>query len=426
MTTKHTICLFGATLDVGNMGCRALSVSLIKLFYQRFGNPNIFLLYGAKKSGKRIININNKNICINVLNCRLSPKSKFSEHILIILLMALVYRILPINYIRYNILKTIPWIQVLLTADIVGDIRGGDSFSDIYGKNRIFWGSIPCIIAILLKKKIILLPQTYGPYKSIFSRFIARFIFKKADKIFSRDLEGISLVKKMLRKEKNQEKIKFCPDVAFCLDAVKPKEIAIHPVLPNRENIIIGINISGLLYYGGYTQKNMFMLKDDYNTVISDIINYFLQNTSSHIILIPHVFGSGIESDFEVCKKVKEGIGSDYQERVHTVVNWNDQNEIKWIIGLCDYFIGSRMHACIAALSQNIPTIGFAYSKKFNGVFESLDLSDMVLDARELNKEEVVEKIRILNNQSQKIKNTLEKKIPIIKNQIINIFYNDL
>jgi hypothetical protein len=54
-------------------------------------------------------------------------------------------------------------------------------------------------------------------------------------------------------------------------------------------------------------------------------------------------------------------------------------------------FIGSRMHACIAALSQGVPTVGLAYSDKFRGVFESLGLERLVADLRALEAGEVVE-----------------------------------
>ena len=50
------------------------------------------------------------------------------------------------------------------------------------------------------------------------------------------------------------------------------------------------------------------------------------------------------------------------------------------MIGVCDFFVGSRLHSCIAALSQGIPTIGIAYSKKFKGVFESVGAGDWVID----------------------------------------------
>jgi polysaccharide pyruvyl transferase WcaK-like protein len=49
------------------------------------------------------------------------------------------------------------------------------------------------------------------------------------------------------------------------------------------------------------------------------------------------------------------------------------------------------MHACIAALSQGIPCVGIAYSRKFRGVFETVGLPDMALDARELPEKDMLE-----------------------------------
>lgn len=38
-----------------------------------------------------------------------------------------------------------------------------------------------------------------------------------------------------------------------------------------------------------------------------------------------------------------------------------------------DIFLGARMHASIAAISSNVATIPFSYSKKFEGLFGSLE-----------------------------------------------------
>ncbi|MFV2038145.1 MAG: polysaccharide pyruvyl transferase family protein, partial [Paracoccaceae bacterium] len=42
-----------------------------------------------------------------------------------------------------------------------------------------------------------------------------------------------------------------------------------------------------------------------------------------------------------------------------------------YIAGM-DFFIGARMHACIAAFSSGVPVVAMAYSRKFAGVFETL------------------------------------------------------
>ena len=38
------------------------------------------------------------------------------------------------------------------------------------------------------------------------------------------------------------------------------------------------------------------------------------------------------------------------------------------------------MHACIAALSQTVPAVAIAYSRKFLGVMETIGVEDIVVD----------------------------------------------
>ena len=52
-------------------------------------------------------------------------------------------------------------------------------------------------------------------------------------------------------------------------------------------------------------------------------------------------------------------------------------------------FTGARMHATIAAFSSGVPTVPFAYSKKFAGLYGSLGY-DFIVDARELDTPEAV------------------------------------
>jgi polysaccharide pyruvyl transferase WcaK-like protein len=58
-----------------------------------------------------------------------------------------------------------------------------------------------------------------------------------------------------------------------------------------------------------------------------------------------------------------------------------------------DFFCGSRMHACIAAVSSGVPTVPISYSRKFTGLFESLGYP-LVADCKAESEEQILEKIR--------------------------------
>ncbi len=423
------VCLMGASLDTGNRGVSALAASLIKVVLGARPDAAIILVVGSRSSSPQQLKVFGHKKTFPVANYRLSARAHIQEQLFWIFLMACLQRVLPFKKVREKIIQSSRLLTALEKSDFVGDIHGGDSFSDIYGFRRFIIGVMPRIIALLLRKKLVLLPQTYGPYYSRLSKQIARFILKRSSRIISRDREGIEIVKNILGKGLPDKKIQFCPDVAFVLDSRKPDGLDIYPPIEkNFDTALIGFNISGLLYNGGYSRDNMFGLKCDYRSFVHNLVKRFMEETTAHVLLIPHTFGSpgNINSDPDACRIVFDRISGNYRKRVHLVMKEYDQYEIKAIISLCDFFIGSRMHACIAALSQGIPTVGVAYSRKFAGVLESVGIGHMVIDAKSLDTETAIEKVLFSYEKLTKEKKILQKKIHTVKNHIHKTFQDIL
>ncbi len=422
----YRICLFGADLDVGNMGCRALASSLVKLFNQTIPNCEITLLYGHNIPSIKNVRVSQDEIVkVRVINCRLSPKAHLYEHLFWILFLAVLHRFLPIKPFSRRIVKSNPWLKSIMRADFVGDINGGDSFSDIYGLSNFLNGIVPCIIAILLRKPIILLPQTYGPFNHYLSRKIARFIIRHANQIYSRDYDGINIVNTLLGENAKYRSVNFCPDVAFSLEPIRPAKISIAPPLQARnKGAVIGLNVSGLLYMGGYNRDNMFNLRFNYQDFILDLLSKLLEIPGTHILIIPHTFGDVPQNDQSACREVWLSAQKQSRNHVHLVDGKYDQNELKAIIGMCDFFIGSRMHACIAAISQCIPTVGIAYSHKFVGVFQTIGIGDMAIDAKNHTSEELCSACITCFKKRHEYTDKLQNVIPNISNQLETCFAN--
>jgi colanic acid/amylovoran biosynthesis protein len=419
-------CIMGASLTTGNMGVSALAASLVKLILTTRPDASVTFFIEERSPKPQEIELNGKKIGIHVINMRRSPRANFGEHIFVILFLALLYKIVPISAFRERIIKHNNRLKAIATTDFIGDVRGGDSFSDIYGVRGFILGSIPSIIILLLGKKLVLLPQTYGPYKSIVSRRIASYILNHAHIVLSRDRESIDLVKNILGNKKRNKQIIFCPDVAFALDSIAPKDGDIPPFIDTGSlNPIIGLNINGLLYNGGYTRNNMFNLKIDYKLFAHNLSEEILKKTNANLLLIPHTFAAhgNVESDPDACAEVFTALSSAYKGRIQMITGKYDQHAIKGIIGRCDFFIGSRMHACIAALSQRIPTAGVAYSKKFRGVFDSIDIGDLVIDAREAETQEAIDMIVAMFEDRARIEKKLQVQIESAQKQQLKIFH---
>jgi len=328
------------------------------------------------------------------------------------------YRWVPITALRKALARFFPWVGAMARADLVGEIRGGDSFSDIYGVRRFVSGSLPCLSAILLGKRPVLLPQTYGPFRHGVSRWLARSILRRAAQVYSRDRESGQVVRDLFGGRETVT-VTFCPEVAFTLPASEPLGLNLKTCGEWKGNRpLIGVNISGLLYMGGYNRSNMFGLGGDYGEMIGDLLAALLGETDARILIIPHVLDESEENDPAACRAVFERLCGRHAERVRLVDCFCDQSEIKSIIGICDFFIGSRMHACIAALSQRIPSVGIAYSDKFRGVFGSLGLAEMVLDARNLSKEALIAECCRRYAERAKVQAILSERVPALQEQI--------
>jgi polysaccharide pyruvyl transferase WcaK-like protein len=337
---------------------------------------------------------------VPVVNYRLSPRSSLRDHLFCILLLSLVYRLIPIAALRAAIKRAIPWIRAVAEADLVGDIRGGDSFSDIYGTYRFLEGCAPVIAVIFVRGEIILLPQTYGPFGSRIAKTMARWIIQHSSTILARDRQSVEVLGPLVGDRCHQ--VEYCPDVAFALQAERPSEFAANPPLRRGNGaVVVGINVNGLMYNGGHTRNNMFGLKMNYRTLLPELLLALLQEPAIELLLVPHTYGTPgtvdcdahVESDSPAALKVRDALPKQLHHRIHLVTADYDQHELKGIIGTCDFFIGSRMHACIAALSQSIPCVGIAYSHKFKGVFDSVGLADWVVDGRDVDNATVVKRI---------------------------------
>jgi polysaccharide pyruvyl transferase WcaK-like protein len=415
----------GASLTTGNMGVSALAASLVKLILTNRPDASVTFFISERSSKPQEIELFGKKIRIHVANLRLSPKAAFGEHLFVIFFLSLLYKIIPIHTFRENILKRNERLKTIKNTDFIGDVRGGDSFSDIYGVKSFILGSIPSIITLLIGKKLVLLPQTYGPYSISISRKIARYILSHAHIILSRDRESIDLIKDILGRNNPNKQIIFCPDVAFALDSIAPKDDVIQPFInTGSANPLVGLNINGLLYNGGHTRNNMFNLKLDYKLFVHKLSEEILKKTSANLLLIPHTFAAHghVESDPDACADVFTALSQVYNGRIQMIAGEYDQHAIKGIIGRCDFFIGSRMHACIAALSQKIPTAAVAYSKKFKGVFDSVDAGNFVIDARETETQEAIDIITAMFENRAQIEKILQAQIDNAQKEQLKIF----
>jgi colanic acid/amylovoran biosynthesis protein len=243
-------------------------------------------------------------------------------------------------------------------CDLVLDIGAGDSFADIYGFKRFFYYWLSKNIVASVGCPLALSPQTIGPFDGRTAQILAKQAMNRAEKVFARDsissryLESLGVVKNTAE----------AVDVAFRLPftaASKRDGSLIH----------VGLNVSGLLFNGGYTKDNQFGLTVDYPAVVRALLSNFTTRPNVRVHLVSHVIEPHmpVEDDFRVC----QSLAKEFNNTVLAPV-FDRPSAVKSYISNLDFFTGARMHACIAAFSSGVPVVPMAYSRKFNGLFGSL------------------------------------------------------
>lgn len=427
MSTRRNhvrVCVLGATFETSNMGVSALTAGTITCILHQWPEAEVFLLDYGKQASVHHLRVGDRRVPVPLVNMRFSKRFYLRNNIAFLILLALVLKILPSARWRKRVIDGNECLRQITEADLVVAISGGDSFSDIYGLGRLAYVCLPQILALLLGKDLTLLPQTHGPFRGRIARRVARYILARAKVVYSRDNSGLEQAVAQLRLPASSERFRFCYDVAFALDPICPATIDIVGLPQKRvpSLVRVGMNVSGLLAIGGYTRKNMFGLQTEYTSLTCELIRFLIESCKAEVLLVPHVFGSHEESDESVCAKLHGELKGKYENRLGFVRGRYDQSEIKYIIGACDFFVGARMHACIAALSQNVPAVAIAYSDKFIGVLDTIGMGVAAADARKMKQPEIVELVDRVFRERATYARRLALTMPEVRETVLGLF----
>lgn len=270
------------------------------------------------------------------------------------------------------------YLDVLRDSDLVVDIGEGDSWADIYGGKRFAFQAGTKLAALMLGKPLVLSPQTIGPFANRLYRRAANHIMDHARAIFARDNLSMDYLRDNRIRGMTDEYI----DVAFRLPFIaRPKA--------TDGRVRVGMNVSGLLYQGGYSGKNEFNLMLDYRELTHRLITAFDRMPGVEVHLIPHVIGSAGEPDSDL-SVVPELVAA--FPKLIVPPTFDGASEAKSYMSGLDFIVGGRMHACIGAFSSGVAVVPVAYSRKFNGLFDTLGYPHLV-DGRTMSTDQAFDAI---------------------------------
>ena len=198
---------------------------------------------------------------------------------------------------------------------------GGDTFSDIPNILYTLTHCINLLPSLILRKPFLICSESIGPFKTPFTKLIAKFFLKKAYSISVRDPISKGYLEKLgIESELHR-------DIVYLLSVQNT----------NKETSVIGYNPSPLI------QKYLKCKREDFLRFNSNLVESI--NKTYKVIIIPHVG----KKDLSVAPKG------------YAIFPPSS-------IGNCNLFIGSRMHSCVTAINNLVPSIVLSYSIKFSGI----------------------------------------------------------
>ncbi|MET0724724.1 MAG: polysaccharide pyruvyl transferase family protein [Leifsonia sp.] len=230
--------------------------------------------------------------------------------------------------------------------DLVVDTRSGDSFADIYGMRRLTMMSAIAECAVQAGVPVVLGPQTIGPFETRRGRWLARHSMRRAALVMARDTESARYAASIGRPADVTT-----TDVVFAIPAEET---------PKSRDVVL--NVSGLLWNG-----NRHVDADSYRGVVTSLIDELLA-AGREVTVLAHVLEStSPDNDVPAVREV----AALFPGRIDTVIP-ESLGDVREAVASAEVVLGSRMHACLNALSLGTPAVPLAYSRKFAPLLSDL------------------------------------------------------
>ncbi|MEM7760145.1 MAG: polysaccharide pyruvyl transferase family protein [Cyanobacteria bacterium P01_A01_bin.40] len=203
-------------------------------------------------------------------------------------------------------------------------------------------------------KKVILLPQAFGPFENTQVKAAFETILVNSDLVFARDQVSFDFVQQF---EAAAGKLNLAPDFTNLVSGRVPDYFT----ADNRSCIIPNVRM---------LDKTEPQVREKYLTFIENCIQCLLDLELSPFIMV-HQTGK----DYEIALNLQSKFG----DRL-TVIAETDPLAIKGILGQCFLVISSRFHGIVSSLSQGVPCLATGWSHKYQMLFEDYRCPQLLMN----------------------------------------------
>lgn len=390
--TPH-ITVIGSALS-GNKGAAAMLESAVQTIGSRFPDAKFSLLsmYPAEDQLQN-----------HYPNLQIIPARPLQLGVTINLL-ALLYRVLP--PLRPLIRKRSKAIRALASSQVLLD-QGGITFTD--GREKFLLYNVASILpALLVGTPVFKCAQAVGPFLNPLNRAVARLFLPRVEVLVTRGAITHSFAEQL-----GLSNLFPGADYAFSLelDGVEAERVAERFDLTIFDSdVVVGLSPSVVL------QKKVEARGADYIQQMVDFVDHLVRS-GRKVLLVPHSVRTGTENthnnDLPLCREIFARIAN--PSGVLFLDEELSSQELRYLIGRCDFFVASRFHAMVSSLAMAVPTLVIGWSHKYREVLEMFELEQWAFGHDQLDSEYLNGRFDDLVAARTEIVAKLEKNLPAVK-----------
>jgi colanic acid/amylovoran biosynthesis protein len=320
------------------------------------------------------------------------------------LLWAFVYR-----FSQLNLIFLIPKIareelNKILESNLIVPIGGGylRTKQGHSGLANLYLTLHPIILALILKKPVVMYSQSIGPFENNFDKFLTKTVLNQTRLIMVREDKSIKTLDGMGVKK---EIVLRTVDAGFIFDSnshIKLENL-VKKKIHQKTDLMIGVTVRKWL-----SSNKQAAFEKSVAEFIDQLIS---RNPKVAVVFIPQVSSTlHADDDRTVASNIIQHIH--HQNRVVNLDDSFTHHQLKRLYSELDFLVGTRFHSVIFALTSHVPSLAIEYEYKTGGIMKDLKLSDWVIPIEEVTSKKLNDLFLNLVRQKKHYQNTLASTLP--------------
>lgn len=279
--------------------------------------------------------------------------------------------------LRRRIVKGDPYLATFEAADLVVDISGF-ALSDQRGVIRRLFVALECLTAVSLRKPLFLLTQAFGPMRKRLTRAIARWVLPRAELVVARDEESVNHILGLGIKA--EVALHRCADMAMLLPDIQVSSRGAkgRPLL----GIVPNVNL--------LTREERNGTPGEYVQQLAEVADLGSELGADVIFICYESFPDREIDDVWVARQAilrasLPGI---------RLVEDEEANALKGLIGSVDYLVGARFHGVVASVATATPFLAVGWAHKYAELATEAGVPEAFVDGRTATTEQLLSAVR--------------------------------